>query len=367
MKIAVIGIRGLPANYGGFETCAEQVARHWRSKGHEVRVYCRRHRYRSRPSRYDGVELRYVPAIPSTSLETLSHSLLSILHLIGTGRAYRYVHLYNTGNGLFLPLLKGFGIKVAISVDGIEWKRTKWGMLARNVHRLGERMAVRFADRIVADNPEVAAYYKERYGIDAAQIGYGAKPIERDPVAEARTLQSHGLEGGRYFLFVGRLVPEKGVHHLIAAYKNLVTDYPLVIIGDDDPNSEYRNALLDERSDRIRFLGYRYGAEYEHLLVNAAMYVSASELEGTSPSLLAAMGAGACSLVNGIPENLQTTAGNAFTYPENDQEALAQRWQAIIDDPAGMRTMAQRGRTHIENNYRWPRIAEQYLEEFAAI
>lgn len=359
--IAVIGIRGLPANYGGLETCAEEVTRRWVARGHEVRVYCRRNRYPDRRPEIDGVDLVYTPSVGSKSLDTVTHTFFSILHLLVTGRRFRVVHLYNTGNSIFLPLLKLFGKKVILSGDGVEWRREKWGRFAKAVHKLGEQMAVRFADCIVVDNQEVGNYYRDRHGIETTEIAYGANEIAVDEARSAELLKQHGLEAGRYFLFVGRIVPEKGVHNLIDAYRGLETDYPLVIIGDDNSGSEYRDRLFQQASDDIRFLGFVYSTDYEQLLVNAYMYLSASELEGTSPSLVSAMGAGVCSLVNGIDENIATVKGCATTYARNDNEDLRRLWQALIDDPDRVAELRRKGRECVEQYYRWDAIADQYL------
>lgn len=361
-SIAVIGIRGLPANYGGLETCAEEVTRRWADAGHEVRVYCRKNRYPERTPEVDGVQLVYTGSINTKSLDTITHTLFSILHLMFTGGRFRYVHLYNTGNSIFMPLLKLMGKKVILSGDGIEWRREKWGRMAKWVHRTGEKFAVRYADTIVVDNQEVENYYREAHGIDTAQIAYGANDIEPDAGRTAELMQEYGLQPGKYFLFVGRLAPEKGVHNLIEAYRQLNTDDPLVIIGDDPAGGEYRDSLFAQQSDSIRFLGFIYSHDYEQLLVHARMYMSASELEGTSPSLVSAMGAGVCCLVNGIEENLATVKDSAFTYRKNDTDDLVRLWQHVIDSPAEADAMARAGRACVEQHYRWDAIARQYLD-----
>jgi glycosyltransferase involved in cell wall biosynthesis len=363
-RIAVIGIRGLPANYGGLETCADEVCRRWVRGGNEVLVYCRSGRYRERPAELAGVKLRYLPSFPVKSLDTISHTLFCVLDLIFVQREYRDIHLYNTGNSIFLPLLRLSGKRVVLSGDGIEWKRQKWGRLAKFVHKLGERFAARFANDIVVDNEEVGAYYKGKLDAATTLIAYGANELRIDADKSANLLARHGLESGRYFLFVGRIVPEKGVHELIEAYKALNTDFPLVIIGDDDSRSTYRNAVFREASDRIRFLGFVYNEDYEQLLANAYLYVSASRLEGTSPSLLAAMGAGVCSLVNGIPENIATVKGSIPTYAENDVADLAASWQALADDPARARAVGESGRQCVRDHYSWDAVADAYLQLF---
>jgi glycosyltransferase involved in cell wall biosynthesis len=366
-RIAVIGIRGLPANYGGLETCANEVCRRWAAEGHDVLIYCRSSRYDERIPEYHGIKLRYVPSITHPSLDTISHTFLCILDLIVNRREYKSIHLYNTGNAILVPLLKLFGRFVVLSGDGIEWKREKWGRLAKFVHKTGEVMASRFVDYIVVDNAEVGAYYRERHGVDTVQIAYGANRLKADPALTDKLMAEHGLEPGRYFLFVGRFVPEKGVDKLIEAYQRLDTDMPLVLIGDDDPNSEYRNAVFSKASDDIRLLGFVYAEAYEQLLVNAYMYVSASSLEGTSPSLLAAMGAEVCCLVNGIPENRATVKGTIETYAENDNDDLVRLWQGYIDSPEKARECAAAGLRCVEDYYSWDSVARDYLELFPEV
>lgn len=367
MKIAVLGIRGLPANYSGFETCADHTSRHWTESGHDVLVYCRRNRYKEKPTHYHGVNLRYTPQLPFKGIETLSHTFLSILDLCFLNRQYKYVHLYNVGNSLFVPFLKIFGKKVLVSVDGIEWKRDKWGKLAKAIYRIGEMFAIRFANETIVDNQEISNYYLKKYGKDTTLIAYGAKIIEANESISKHILEKYGLRKGEYFIFVGRLVPEKGAHDLVATYKKLDTPYPLVVIGDDHSNSEYKKELLSNESDSIKMLGFKFGEEYEQLLANALIYLSASKLEGTSPSLLAAMGAGVCSLVNGIPENKTTVNESAYTYEENNLGDLLACWDSLLKNPREIQSMALKGKDHVIKNYSWSNIAEDYVASFEKI
>lgn len=363
MNIVIIGIRGLPANYGGFETCAENTSSYWVKKGHNVLVYCRWHLYDKRPDKINGVRLKYVSSVRTKSLDTISHSFLCLLDLILWEKQYRYVHLYNTGNAIFIPILKLLRKKVIISVDGIEWKRKKWGKLAKSIHKLGEKIAVKYADRIVTDNKVVEAYYKEKYNKITSTVAYGAKMLSSNYQNEDETLQQFGLKKKEYSIFVGRLVPEKGVHHLIDAYKKLKTSFPLVIIGDDNEN-EYRNSLFSNKSGSIIFTGYVYGTEYEILLKNAYLYVSASELEGTSPSLLAAMGAEVCALVNGIDENRQTIQDCAYCFEVNNFDDLRETWQRLLDTPDLITEMSKKGYNHCIDVYNWDTISQEYLDLF---
>ena len=361
MKIAVIGIRGVPANYGGFETCAEYVSKYWAKEGNDVLIYCRKHHYPKQLDSFNGCRLKYTGSIRIKSLDTLSHTLFSILDLIINERSIHCVHLYNAGNAMYIPILRLMGKKIAISVDGIEWKREKWGWVAKLIHKLGERLAVKYAHKVIVDNKAVEKYYVNKYGKSTSLIPYGAKiPITSSEDEEI--LGRYGLAKQEYFIFVGRLVPEKGVHNLIDVYKKLNTSHPLVIVGDDV--SMYRDELLQEQSDKIIFVGYVYGENYEVLLMNSLIYVSASQLEGTSPSLLAAMGAGVCTLVNGIAENLYTIEDSGYAFAENDLEIFYKVWSDLLIDKQKIQYMAAKGRTFVLRKYQWENISRQYIELF---
>jgi glycosyltransferase involved in cell wall biosynthesis len=362
MKIAVLGTRGIPANYGGFETCAEQLSQRWVAGGHQVIVYARRRYYEIRPDTVNGVHVRYTRCFQRFGLGTPTAGLLAAADLIFRRREYHCVHLYNTGNAFLLPLLRLFGFRVVISVDGIEWLRQKWGPIQKTAHKLGARLAVRFADKVVADNKSVAEFYADHYGCSCATIAYGAQPIWRSHDAD-EILSQFGLRAGGYCIFVGRIVPEKGVLQLIDAFERLATDLSLVIVGDDAPTA-YRKAVWSRQSDRVRLVGYQYGHVCDQLLVNAKMYVSASMLEGTSPALLSAMSAGVCCLVNGIPENRNTTDGSVALYKKDDADDLVRMWQVFLDDPNLLAKVAASGQAHQRRCYDWDVIASQYLELF---
>jgi glycosyltransferase involved in cell wall biosynthesis len=371
MKIAILGIRGLPANYGGFETCADHVSRHWVEKGHEVLVYCRKTLYSQRPITYHGVRLKYIASVNIKAFDTLLNTFLCCIDLIFNEQKILHIHLYNGGNGIFLPLLRMFGKKVIISVDGIEWKRKKWGWLAKSAHKAGERFSIWFANKVITDNKIVERYYIDKYNICPITIAYGAKTIEKNDKIWKDVMQKHNLQSKKYFIFVGRLVPEKGVHRLIEAYNKLQTDMPLIIIGDDEQLTAYKRDLIKLKRDKVRFIGFVYGLEYEALLANALLYVSASELEGTSPSLLAAMGAKVCSLINGIDENIHTIDNNGiqsgYYFKKNDVDNLYKIWDTLIKNPQKIIEMSEKGYELVMKRYRWASIAEEYLNTFEII
>ncbi|WP_339752680.1 DUF1972 domain-containing protein [uncultured Winogradskyella sp.] len=365
MKIAIIGIRGLPANYGGFETCADHTSKNWVSTGHDVIVYCRKSHYKTRVKEINGVKLQYINSLPIPGVDTLLHTFFSIIHLIIFRRKYKNVHLYNSGNGIFLPILKFFRKKVIVSVDGIEWKREKWGKMAKTIHKFGAKCAMSFADKIITDNKEVYDFYYKCFGKQTTIITYGAKFIDKTGF-KGEYLKKYNLISGEYYIFVGRFVPEKGVHHLIEAYLKLKTKKPLVLVGDDTSDTNYKKDIfsIGEKYSNIILPGFLYNDEYEELLSNAYLYLSASELEGTSPSLLAAMGAKVCALVNGINENLQTIQSSGVWFKKCDYNDLLTKWRICENDSDYINEMANKGYEHARKNYLWQSIAQQYIDLF---
>ncbi len=352
LKIAIIGTRGVPARYGGFETCVDEVSTRLAAKGHDVTVYCRRSNYRYTESSHRGVKLVVLPTVRVKSLDTISHSGLSVLHLMFT--RWDVVHVYGLGNAVYLTVLKILRLGTAISVDGLEWNRKKWGWFARLWFRFSESVAKRFADSIIADSRVIEDYYRQRHGVSAEFIPYGAYV---DTATSGDDFTGEGFDAGDYVLFVGRLCPEKGVHYLIEAFGKVRTDRKLVIVGDDPYNREYVESLKSTEDPRVVFLGYVYGERYEKLCRNASVYVQPSELEGTSPALLAAMGFGCCVLVNGIDENVETIGDAGIAYRKNDVSDMAAKLQYLIDNPGVVEEYRNRAVERIRTAYNWDVIA----------
>lgn len=361
MNIGIVGIRGIPANYGGFETCAEQTALRF-AREHEVSVFCRRHNATVRDATYRGVRLVTLRSINRKHLDTPSHTLAATLYLLRRP-SIRVVHLYNTANAIFVPLLRLGGKKVVVSVDGLEWKRAKWRIGGKPYYRFAEWLCARFAHRIVADSTVIQRYYRERWGVEADYIPYGCPAPGR---GGEELVQAYGLRPGGYLLFVGRLVPEKGVHRLLQAFQALRTDMPLVVVGDDDKHAAYVTALKRSADERVRFLGFVYGPGYEALNRHAYLYVTASEVEGTSPALLSAMAAARCVVVNGTEENRETIGDAGFACRENDVADLRDTLQRLVDRPELVREYGERARAHALARYDWDLVAGRYLEVFAA-
>jgi glycosyltransferase involved in cell wall biosynthesis len=360
MKIAIGGIRGIPARYGGFETSAAETAPRLKQLGHGVSVYCRG-KQAAGGNEYDGIKLVYLTTPASGSLETICHSVCLALHVFFANRDVEVVHLYNAASSVGCLLLRLAGIPVVMTIDGVEWNRDKWNWIARLVWRVLTWLATHSANVIVCDSNTVRGYFERKYGKEILYIPYGSKQIQGD----SNLYKQFSLEHKGYFLFVGRFVPEKGVDTLIEAHRLSGSSLPLVIIGDNNNDPDYVAALRSTAAGNVHFLGFRYGAEYESVLAHSRAYVSASKLEGTSPSLLAAMGAGVCSLVNGIPENRET-GGQSVLYFDGTAADLALKMALLSDSPEEVERYAVAGLDRVREFYDWDAVTKRYLGAYRA-
>ena len=309
MRIAMIGIKAIPARFGGFETAVDELSRGLVKLGHQVVVYNRSGMSSQAGPSYEGVELVALPTVRSKNLSTICHAFLSTLHAMF--RKADVVHYFTTGATLFAPLPRLMGKKVVCSVDGTDWQRAKWGRLARWYLRLSERLAVFFCHGLISDSSEVLDYYRRNYGAVSSCIVYGMREHRSN---KRDVLERFGLQEKEYVLFVGRLVPENNVHHLIKAFERVETSKKLVIVGDDPWEKDYILSLRSTRDPRVIFTGGVYGDGYTQLQQNAYLFVLPDEVGGTHPALVEAMGFGNCVLVNDTPSNLEVIADAGFSY-----------------------------------------------------
>ena len=351
MRLAILGTNGIPARHGGFETCVENTAPRLAEKGHMVTVYCRSRNVKCPHSTYRGVCLVKLPSLSSKSLETISHTFVSSIH--ATTKNWDLIHVYGAGNAIWLPYLRLLARKVVISVDALDWKRKKWGSIISNYLRMSERWAIRWADAVVVDSKVIQKYYLSQYGKETSYIAYGA---DTEPVADFEEVLKFGLRPRGYILFVGRLVPEKGIHTLIEAYNGLTTDMPLVIVGGNWFDHSYENQLRRMASPNMRFLGFVYGEAYAQLNSNAYAYVQPSEVDGTSPALLGAMGYENCVIVNSIPENLETIGDAGLSYALNDVEDLRRVLDLVLVNPEMVSEFRERAKERVKRYYTWDKV-----------
>ncbi len=361
MRIVILGTRGIPANYGGFETFAEHLSTRLVARGHEVTVYCRAHYTSPRQLEYQGVRLKVLPTIRHKYFDTVVHTFVSTLHAIG-GR-YDAALICNAANSPFAPLLRVAGTPVVINVDGLEHKRKKWNWLGRKYYLLTERLATILPNETVTDARVIQDYYAASYGSPSTMIAYGAE-IERRPNPSVRRWR---VEPNRYVLYVSRLEPENNAHLVIEAFKKVRTAHKLVIVGDAPYAHEYIKQLKARarRDKRIIFTGFVFGSDYRALQQNAYCYVHATEVGGTHPALLEAMGFGNCVLTLSAPENIEAIGDAGIIY--SDENDLAEKLQRVLRDGSQVHSFRQRAQLRVQENYDWDYVVDQYERLFARL
>lgn len=360
LRIALMGTRGVPAHYGGFETALDEVGRRLVAQGHDVTVYCRTGNSGETPDprEYLGMTLVHLPALRNKQLETLSHTFLSALHAVFRAKRFDAAVVCNSANAVALPLLAAKRIPVAVHVDGLEWRRTKWGRVGRQYYRIAEALSVRWADALIADAYGIQRYYDDEFGARTDGIAYGAPDM-----SDVGTDQLHevGVEKDGFHLVVARFEPENHVDLIIEGYLRSNAQLPLIVVGSTPYPSEH-SARIDElaaRSDRVRLLGGVWDQRLlDQLYAGAYTYLHGHSVGGTNPSLLRAMGAGTATIAYDVVFNREV-AGEAALYAGTPGE-----FAAAIDEAEGdlVRTrgsgqaLAERAR----RRYSWDDVADAY-------
>lgn len=289
----MMGTRGVPARYGGFETAVEEIGRRLVDDGHRVTVYCRRPPGADPlPGEYLGMCLRTLPALRSKTLETLSHSALSAGDAMVRGDE-DVVFLFNSANAPFLPMLRLRRLPVAVHVDGLEWRRSKWSGVGQQYYRRAESLSVRWADALIADAAGIAQYYRDEFGAHCEQIAYGAPVLCQLPDDKLERL---GLRRDEFHLVVARFEPENHVEMIVRGYRSSSAERPLVVVGGAPYNDDYTETVRAAagNDERIRLVGPVWDQdELDQLYAHALHYLHGHSVGGTNPSLLRAMGAGA--------------------------------------------------------------------------
>ena len=365
MRVALMGSRGIPARYGGYETLMEELAPRLAEAGFEVTVYCRAHYTPPGLREYRGVHLRVLPTLPTRYLDTPVHTFLSCFDALARRQSgeggFDAALLVNGANALFVPLLALSGARVALHVDGIERRRGKWGALGRGVYALSERLACLVPDALVTDAEVIRGYYLERYGADSDAIAYGVDPR---PPAGRETLERLGLASRRYFLYVSRFEPENNPHRVVEAYREVGGDLPLVMVG-GAPYARRFIAELRARADRrVLVPGAIYGEGYRELLAHATAYVHATEVGGTHPALVEAMGYGNCILANDTPENREVADAAAWYFQAAAPGSLSELLERALQRPEEARELGRAAARRAAKRYTWEGVAEQYRELF---
>jgi glycosyltransferase involved in cell wall biosynthesis len=350
-RVAFIGGRGVISKYSGIESFYEQAGRELTQLGVEVTVYCRS--YFTPPiSTHDGMRVVRLPTLRFKHLETAIHTLLSTAHAMLSD--CDVVHYHCLGPALFSFLPRLVGKKTVVTVQGLDWQRSKWGLIASSLLQLGEAAAIRSPNATVVVSRTLQKHYRTHYKRNTIYIPNGAT---LQPQCPPRKLDEWGLTGDHYALFLGRFSPEKNCHLLIRAFEALDTSMKLVLAGGSSHSNSYVEGLRAHESNRIRFLPWVSGGDLAELVSHAAIFVLPSEIEGLSLALLDAMAAGVCVLTSDIPENNEVVAGAGFTFRCGDQDDLRRMLDLLARDPEIRGQAGIRGRERINDEYQWPTIA----------
>lgn len=359
MRIAMLGTRGVPARYSGFETAIEEIGRRLAANGHHVTVYCRaplRER-QHRPEAYLGMRLVHLPAVHTKALETLTHTALAVVHAVVRGRPDA-AFVFNSANSPWVPLLQWAGVPVAVHVDGLEWQRAKWGRWGRRYYRVAESLAVRRGDALIADAPGVAEYYRSEFGASTELIAYGAPSVRgvgADRIAEL------GLARHGYHLVVARLEPENHVLTIVRGYRVSTARLPLVVVG-SAPYARHYIASIEAvaRTDpRIRLLGSVWDQQLlDQLYANAALYLHGHSIGGTNPSLLRAIGASAPVAVFDVAFNGELVGDDGLRFV--DERSVVDALEYAESNLPELVCRADRLHRCVTGRFRWDDIAAAY-------
>ena len=363
LKIGLMGTRGIPACYSGFETFYEELSGRLAERGHCVTVYNRSNYIKYKEPYYRGVRLVRFPTIKNKHLDTFFHTLLSVLH--GIFQKYDIVYFCIVGNSplTFIPRL--FGTKTILNVDGADWERDKWKGFAKRYLMWSEKIATKFPDVVIADSSIIQKRYRELYKKETVLLSYGANVVENH---NQDYLKKFNLEKEKYILFVGRLVPENLAHLLIEAFNEIDTDLKLVIVGDAPYEEEYKNRLKQTADEKVVFTGFVFGKGYQQLSSNAYLYVLTSGVDGTRPVLLDQMAFSNCVLVRNSAANMEVIGDAGLSFDrKREKEDLIKRLQYLLNHPEIVREYRKRARERIINHYSWEAVTDQYEKLFLSL
>ena len=355
LTIAMVGTRGVPAAYGGFETAVEEVGRRLADRGHDVVVYTRGSQ--SREKEYLGMRVVHLPAIPVKQFETLSHTGFSALHLIFRRRPDA-AFVFNAANSPFVPLFRLRRVPTALHMDGLEWRRSKWGPRGKAYYRWAEQFGVRTSDALIADAPGIADYYTHQFDVPTEMIRYGAPIL--DSVADAR-LDELDLRPGGYHLVVARFEPENHVLEIVEGFRRSNATLPLVVVGSAPYSNEYTEQIQQAAhgDDRIRLVGGVYDQELlDALYFHALTYDHGHSVGGTNPSLLRAMGAGTATIAFDVQFNREVLDGDGWFFTTPEEAAAA--FERAEADRAGTRESGRRAQERAQAVFRWDKVADAY-------
>lgn len=367
MKIAMFGHKRIPSREGGIEVVVEQLATRMVSLGHEVVCYNRSGHHisgseydESLGDNYKGVKLKKVFTIDKKGLAAMTSSLSAAIRSSFSNADVVHIHAEGPAAMSFIPKL--FGKKVVVTVHGLDWARSKWGGFATKYIKWGEKQAVKYADSIIVLSKNVQKYFKDTYNRETVFIPNGVNKPESIP-AELIT-EKWGLTKDSYVLYLGRIVPEKGIQYLIEAWKNIDTDKKLVICGGSSDTDEFMNNLkqMSNGIENIIFTGFQQGKVLEELYSNSYVYCLPSDLEGMPLSLLEAMSYGNCCLVSDIDECTEVVEDKAVIFEKGDVKDLTDKLQQLLDNEKVVQDYKNDATNFICEKYNWDEVVNKTIK-----
>ena len=366
MKIAMIGHKRIPSREGGVEVVVEELSTRLVKKGYQVDVYNRKGKNvqdknvdkdKDKIKEYKGVHIITIPTINKKGIDALLYSFLASIRAI-FGK-YDVLHYHAEGSCAMLWIPHFFRKKIVVTIHGLDWQRSKWGGVATKYIKLGEKLAVKYADEIIVLSRGVQDYFKETYNRDTVFIPNGVnKPTIRKPNI---IKQKYGLMKDDYILFLARIVPEKGLHYLIEAFKQIKTDKKLVIAGGASHTNDYLEEIKKKVSedDRIIMTGFVQGEELEELYSNCYLYCLPSDVEGMPISLLEAMSYGRNCLVSNIEENVQVCEEYATTFEKSNIIDLKEKLEIYLNKSSNNRKDSKEISDYILSKYNWGDVVKK--------
>lgn len=365
LRVAAFGFRSVPPTEGsaGADKFALELYPRLVKRGCSVTAYNRLYgKAQPANTQYNGVSLVYLRTVSKSGFDTLCHSLKATLHILSHNTG-EIVHIHNGGNSIWALPLRLFGKKVFVSQDGVDWRREKWPWYGRFYLYFSSFVTAYLPNGVIFDNVYAKQFFERKFKRRFSYIAYGCETAQ--PSGDKAILTKLGLKPKEYFLFVGRFIPDKGVHYLLEAFERIETTRKLVLVGGSPHASSYEQRIRKTLDPRVVLPGYVYGADTAILMQNAYAYVQPSDVEGLSPVVLSVMGLGVPLICSNIPENLFAVADTALTFEKSNVDDLAEAIRRSLQNPDDMNALAIQAKQRALRIFSWNRAVEEHLNVFA--
>ncbi|MDC3198686.1 DUF1972 domain-containing protein [Flavobacteriaceae bacterium] len=361
LKISIIGSRGYPYVYSGYETLIKELSERLVARGCEVTVYCHRNLFNKKPALVKGIKLVYVPTIESKSLSQLIHSFLSMCHAVTSDADV--IFAVNAANGPFGLISKIFRKPTAINVDGLEWLRPKWKGLGAKYFKIAARLSTILFDQIINDSDEMRKVYLNMFKKDSVVIAYGATVIKSE---ELSLIKQWPITPKEYYLVVGRMIPDNNADIIVKGFLASNSTKKMVVVGDVFYRDNYADKLKALKDERLIFTGYVNDSDVLAALYHHSyMYVHGHEFGGTNPTMIKAMAYGCGILALNTVFNKEMLNNDSYgIYFDKNQEAVRRQINYADQHPYKIKQLRQKSQLGITDKYNWDCITDQYLEVF---